>query len=166
MKNLFAILLLILFISNLKVNAQENKKDSILFAKELFESIKSEDINKIIALMPTPNIIRKIAPEEFRDKSDKELIQMISSSKKFKADFDNICTSAKENKIDVQELKFISSKVEKVWEGENKPMAMTIKFEYGSKVGEFALSVLEFEGKLYFSEFLISYNVFGKLSDK
>ena len=153
-------IILILFIVSFSGNAQ-NPEDE--FSKNFIKAIASENIDEIVNLKPNPEFWRLILEKETKDMTDEEIIQKANKNEKLILDFDNIIYSAKKGKIDLKEIAYKGSKIEKIWEDEKMPFGLTIKYIYKDKDGNFSLSVYKYKNRYYLSEILQSFDVFNQL---
>jgi hypothetical protein len=154
-KAILSTLLFLFFISSLQAQNQDE-----VFSENFINAIAKKDIDELVKLKPHADFWRVLLEKETKGMTDEEINLKANKNEKFIQDYENIMYSAKKEQIDLNKLEFKKVKIQKIWDDENMPLDMTIKFLYEDKEGEFSLSVYEYEGIYYLSEILNSYDIF------
>jgi hypothetical protein len=157
-KAILSTLLFLFFISSLQAQNQDE-----VFSENFINAIAKKDIDELVKLKPHADFWRVLLEKETKGMTDEEINLKANKNEKFIQDYENIMYSAKKEQIDLNKLEFKKVKIQKIWDDENMPLDMTIKFLYEDKEGEFSLSVYEYEGIYYLSEILNSYDIFSKI---
>lgn len=159
-KQIISILLFLVWLS-VNTQAQDNPTKEAL-ATTIMNAILQDDISKLKDYQPTTDLLRSLYPELAGEMTDKELEEkfIIPLSQRFQGNIDNVQAEIKEEKIDLDKIKFKEYSIEKMYDDKSMPSAMSIQFYYGEKEESIPVTVMEVEGKWYIFEMLISTNIF------
>jgi hypothetical protein len=158
MKNLTAIVFFAFLIISSAVS--ESNFDCDSFAKTFIDAIKNEKSDDLHALLPSEELLRKNFPDEAKELPEGDSFLNIIKDK-IDQDFLQIIESKKNHNIDPEKFTSIACKIEKPY-GEEHPMkALAIHYEYEEHSGEFALGLVELDGKYYLQGILLSHDIFN-----
>jgi hypothetical protein len=148
------------------VPRQEDYHDRL--GREVLEAIRVRSYSKLQALTPpTPEVWRKLAPEELGKLSDREIGRKLRKNyyPKLRRDFNGIMQSARSRKVDLSKLEFIDVRLHTLDSAETL-IGMEILYEYNGSMGRIAISAGGLDGKFYLHEILLSHDVFARLFEK
>ncbi len=143
------------------VKAQFVDPEMVRFAEKFKKALMAQQVDSLIALKPTPEIWRKLYPAETRKLKDEDIIRNINKNEKTIEDYNNIIESAKQEKVNLAGLQYVSYKLNDSPDG--KMFSAEIKYKYGGRDEVvFSFSLVRYETTFYLNEILLSYEIFKR----
>lgn len=130
--------------------------DSVQLAKGVIAALRSSKVENLQRLVAPPDFYR-VKFKETVDLSDEQIIEKTSKNPKLIADFEKLLADAKEKKVDISDIKYESSTAELMPGG---PVGISITFYLGPKTGKIAISAMEYKGKWYLMEIILTSRAF------
>ncbi len=163
-------LLAIIFIGFiLPTKAQYSAED---LTTKFFEGLAVADASIIEKLMPSGDDFKQIAPEEFGDKSEEEIAELMKRMNlAIGSKFQQIVDEGKKRKMKLNEIMITDVSEETIDLAEEGGaltllIAINIKIKYQKKLSEFGLIALPTDGGMYLLDIPKSYNVFERLFEQ
>lgn len=169
MKNTFAILCFLFGLQlvsckttnqvNQTINSEKQTIES--FAQSLFEYIIEDNKTAIIPYITTPDLVRNIAPNEVKNKTDKEIQnEMIDAqSERLNQNAEKVRKDISENNIKLTSVNYDGFKLFPE-DAQGSIEVMNIKLKSGNKEGAIPITYTQFNNQYYVFEILISHDIF------